>query len=214
MLCNGQDRTRCCPLVASGDASTSALRPSGRSRWGLPNTAVHQRPATHNRAPEACHTQLCTSVALVLQVAASAAWYVLSPASPARQPWTGGEAVAAAAAAAGHFIRAWCFATLGRLFTYEVGIRAGHELVTTGPYALLLHPSYLGTGMLVAGYIWFWGGPRTAFRRPAWSAALAVAGLVILVGRVSNEERVLAAHFGERWAAHASTRWRFIPYVI
>ncbi|PRW33053.1 isoprenylcysteine carboxyl methyltransferase (icmt) family [Chlorella sorokiniana] len=150
----------------------------------------------------------------LLQTAAGVAWYLLAAGSPVRRPWSIGEAAAAAATTAGYLIRSWCFATLGRLFTYEVGIRSGHELVSTGPYALLLHPSYLGTGLLCAGFIWFLGGPRSILRRPAFSALLAVTGLVVLGLRVSNEEAVLQAHFGERWAAHAATRWRFIPFVI
>lgn len=150
----------------------------------------------------------------LVQTAAGMAWYLLASGSPVRRPWSGGEAAAALATAAGYLLRAWCFATLGRLFTYEVGIRSEHELVSTGPYALLLHPSYLGTGLLCAGFIWFVGGPRNRMRRPAFSALLAAAGIAVLVLRVSNEERVLQAHFGERWAAHAATRWRFIPFVI
>lgn len=148
------------------------------------------------------------------QLAGSVAWYLLARDSPVHRPWSTGEAAAAVATASGYGIRAWCFATLGRLFTYEVGIRSGHELVSSGPYSLLLHPSYLGTGLLCAGYIWFVGGPRNMLRRPAFSAALAAVGLAVLVLRVANEERVLQAHFGERWAAHAATRWRFIPFVI
>lgn len=156
----------------------------------------------------------CILLQHIPQTAAGMAWYLLASGSPVRRPWSGGEAAAALATAAGYLLRAWCFATLGRLFTYEVGIRSEHELVSTGPYALLLHPSYLGTGLLCAGFIWFVGGPRNRMRRPAFSALLAAAGIAVLVLRVSNEERVLQARFGERWAAHAATRWRFIPFVI
>lgn len=55
--------------------------------------------------------------------AALAAWFCLAPGTPARQPWRGSEAAAAIAVAAGAGLRAWCFRELGRLFTYEVGIR-------------------------------------------------------------------------------------------
>lgn len=97
----------------------------------------------------------------------------------------------------------------------QVGIRDGHELVSAGPYALLLHPSYVGTALLTVGYAWYvLGGPSCMLRRPLLSALAAGAGAAVLVVRVANEERVLAAHFGEQWAAHAAARWRFIPYVF
>lgn len=87
--------------------------------------------------------------------------------------------------------------------------------MATGPYALLLHPSYLGTALLAVGYAWYvQGGPRCMLRRPLVSALLVATGAAVLVMRVTNEERVLAAHFGEQWEAHAAARWRLIPYLI
>lgn len=63
--------------------------------------------------------------------------------------------------------------------SYEVGIRAGHALVGAGPYALLLHPSYAGTGLLVAGASYFLAGPRLLARRPLCIlAALAIGAAV------------------------------------
>lgn len=44
----------------------------------------------------------------------------------------------------GDFVRTWAKDELGRFFTYDIGIRSGHNLVTTGPYAYLVHPSYTG----------------------------------------------------------------------
>ncbi|THH04358.1 hypothetical protein EW146_g10201 [Bondarzewia mesenterica] len=41
----------------------------------------------------------------------------------------------AASALAGALLRKWCYDTLGRLFTFEISIMPGHELVTSGPYA-------------------------------------------------------------------------------
>ena len=39
-------------------------------------------------------------------------------------------------------LRMWAIATLGRLFTYDVAIQAGHRVVTSGPYRWVRHPSY------------------------------------------------------------------------
>lgn len=66
---------------------------------------------------------------------------------------------------------------------YEVGIRRGHHLVATGPYLLLLHPSYTGTVLLVAGFYYFLGGHSNWFRRPLGLALLAAVGGVVAGGR-------------------------------
>lgn len=40
--------------------------------------------------------------------------------------------------------RLWAMKTLGEFFTFEVVIRKNHQLITTGPYKYLMHPSYTG----------------------------------------------------------------------
>ncbi|KAL4857421.1 Protein-S-isoprenylcysteine O-methyltransferase B [Chlorella vulgaris] len=160
------------------------------------------------------------AAALVVQagiVLVMAAAYFLAQNSPARRPWKATEAAAALACIGGTALRAWCFATLGRLFTYEVGVRAGHSLVGEGPYALLLHPSYTGTALVGLGFSAYTGIMR---RRPT---ALVISAVVLgAIGkstccpplRIANEERVLAKHFGDAWREHASARWRLIPMIL
>ncbi|KAL4422815.1 hypothetical protein ABPG75_009012 [Micractinium tetrahymenae] len=147
-------------------------------------------------------------------VAALATWFCLASGSPARQPWRRSEVAAAAACAGGAALRAWCFHELGRLFTYEVGIRQGHTLVQTGPYSLLLHPSYTGTALMVAGFAWWAAGPGACLRRRHVAAAYAAIGCALIALRVSYEERALEAHFGEAWRLHAAARRRFMPFLF
>jgi protein-S-isoprenylcysteine O-methyltransferase Ste14 len=59
----------------------------------------------------------------------------------------------------------WARVHIGRNWSGVVTIKEGHELVDTGPYALVRHPIY--TGLLVA----FIG---SAFARGNWSGVLAV----------------------------------------
>lgn len=132
--------------------------------------------------------------AVAAGTAALAAWFCLAPSSPARRPWSGGKAAAAVIAAAGAALRAWCFRELGRLFTYEVGIREGHTLILTGPYSLVLHPSYTGTALMAAGYAWWAAGPRACLRRPDITAAYLAAACALIALRVGYEERALEAH--------------------
>ncbi|KAG0016887.1 hypothetical protein BGZ81_011012 [Podila clonocystis] len=59
--------------------------------------------------------------------------------------------VATAMSIAGYVLRKWSFVTLDQFFTYQLTIRSGHKLVQSGPYTLLLHPSYTGLGLNVLG---------------------------------------------------------------
>ncbi len=61
----------------------------------------------------------------------------------------------AAIAWGGLGLRWWSQNELGRLFTFEVGIRKGHKLVQSGPYAMLRHPSYTGLAVGLAGIALF-----------------------------------------------------------
>lgn len=87
-------------------------------------------------------------------------WYLLSPDSSALQPWSVGEAVASVISIGAPLLRLWSMHTLGKTyFTFVVTIRQNHELITSGPYRLLMHPSYTG---LIAGLLSllpFLGGP-------------------------------------------------------
>ncbi|KAF9366559.1 hypothetical protein BGX34_001104 [Mortierella sp. NVP85] len=53
---------------------------------------------------------------------------------------------------------------------------------------------------------------------PVPGSLLTVIGLIISYGlchfRVQGEEKMLLQHFGSEWKQHASTRWRFIPFLI
>ena len=67
-----------------------------------------------------------------------------------------------------------------------------HELITTGPYAIVLHPLYTGVALLVLP--WF------GFLLNTWLGLLV--GLVLYTGSrlyAPEEEKILARIFGERW---------------
>ncbi|TCD61539.1 hypothetical protein EIP91_008283 [Steccherinum ochraceum] len=51
----------------------------------------------------------------------------------------------------GAIIRLWCFKTLGDCFTFELTIRPGHTLATSGPYSIVRHPSYTGIYLTLLG---------------------------------------------------------------
>lgn len=57
----------------------------------------------------------------------------------------------ACAVAFANLLRQRCFRELGPLFTFEVAIQPNHKLVTTGPYAVVRHPSYIGIYLTLLG---------------------------------------------------------------
>lgn len=102
-------------------------------------------------------------------------------------------------------LRIWAIGTLGAAFTSTVQVQEGQAVVTTGPYRLVRHPSYLGA------YVTFLG---CAVFLQAWvgfAVAAVCMGLAYAI-RIPAEERVLAGHFGAEWAAYCrDTRWRMLP---
>lgn len=105
--------------------------------------------------------------------------------------------------AIGGVLRLWPVFVLGRRFSGLVAIQPRHELVTTGLYAHIRHPSYLG---LLIGLI----GWALAFRSLI-GLALAAATIPPLVARMKSEEALLASHFGAAYDAYRARTARLIP---
>jgi protein-S-isoprenylcysteine O-methyltransferase Ste14 len=106
---------------------------------------------------------------------------------------------------AGALLRLWPIFVLGDRFSGFVAIQPGHQLVTTGVYRRIRHPSYLG--LLVAALGW-----ALVFRSAA-GVLLAVLLVVPVVRRIGAEERLLQAHFGAAYASYRRRTWRLVPYL-
>jgi protein-S-isoprenylcysteine O-methyltransferase Ste14 len=73
-----------------------------------------------------------------------------------------------------------------------------HELITSGPFALVKHPIYTGVALLVV--------PCAGFLLDTWLGALL--GAVMYVGTrvyAPDEEKELAKTFGAAWEAYCKT---------
>jgi protein-S-isoprenylcysteine O-methyltransferase Ste14 len=106
--------------------------------------------------------------------------------------------------AAGVAFRLWAIVALGRFFTTTVTILPGHQVVRTGPYRVLRHPSY--TGLLVALL-----GLGVAL--DSWAAILTIVVLPLagLLVRIAVEERTLESALGEEYRRYAAETSRLVP---
>ncbi|KAG1800437.1 uncharacterized protein HD556DRAFT_1036892 [Suillus plorans] len=127
---------------------------------------------------------------------------------------------------AGGLGRWWCYRTLGRFFTFELSVRKGQHIVTTGPYAVIRHPAYTAGITQLIGMVMLHGSPTSWLRH---SGVLDIPGLKLavmswLVGvtflaigsvlRVSEEDEALKSAFGDEWARWAKVvRYRLIPGI-
>ena len=107
--------------------------------------------------------------------------------------------------AGGGALRLWPVAVLGRRFSGLVAIQPGHELVTTGLYSRIRHPSYLGLLISALG----WG---LAFNT-AVGVLVALANIPPLVARMNAEERLLSSEFGAAYDDYRAHTARLIPGV-
>jgi protein-S-isoprenylcysteine O-methyltransferase Ste14 len=89
--------------------------------------------------------------------------------------------------------------------TVGLALAPDHRLVTTGPFALVRHPMYLGVALATFGAL-------AVYR--TWSTLLFVAQVPVLLVRARREEELLAATFGDAWRRYARRvpawwpRWR------
>jgi protein-S-isoprenylcysteine O-methyltransferase Ste14 len=95
---------------------------------------------------------------------------------------------------------------LGKQWRYKAALSEDHELIQTGPYSMLRHPSYASMlGMLLATEAaWTW-----------WP--MAIGGVIAFLAgteiRVSAEERLLAGRFGTTFSAYRSRTNAYIPFI-
>jgi protein-S-isoprenylcysteine O-methyltransferase Ste14 len=103
----------------------------------------------------------------------------------------------------GGALRIWPVFVLGRRFSGLVAIQPGHELVTSGIYRLIRHPSYLGLLVNFLGWV-------LAFRS-GLGVLLTLLIIPPLLARIGAEEALLRSQFGDQYDAYCARTWRLIP---
>jgi protein-S-isoprenylcysteine O-methyltransferase Ste14 len=97
----------------------------------------------------------------------------------------------------------WTHVELGRFWSAQLQLRAGHRLITTGPYARVRHPMYTAIlvwatslGLVLGNWI------------PLFLVAWAVA---IFASRVRPEERMMLEQFGDEYRQYMKRTGKFLP---
>lgn len=123
-------------------------------------------------------------------------------------------------------VRLASYHSLGQLFTFELSIQDKHKLVTSGPYNIVRHPSYVGSiairvGTLIVAFCpgswlyecgWLRTIPGLTFLTlyVAWDVYVAHG----MVWRTAQEDKVLQKEFGKDWEEWAGrVRYRLMPGV-
>lgn len=102
--------------------------------------------------------------------------------------------------------RAWAVQKLGKYFTPTVQIQSEHRLITSGPYKLVRHPSYMGAFLVITGC--------------ALSLETLIGYLISCIAmafayktRIAIEEKELETHFGEMYRDYKNQSKRLIPFL-
>jgi len=107
---------------------------------------------------------------------------------------------------AGVVLRWYSIVYLGRFFTVDVAIAHEHELIDSGPYRFIRHPSYTGALIAFVGFGLCLG---------SW---LALACMVLpitaaFLWRIHVEEQALADALGDKYRIYMRRTKRLIPFV-
>jgi protein-S-isoprenylcysteine O-methyltransferase Ste14 len=126
-----------------------------------------------------------------------------------RQLWPSGLWpfwIGAAVTVGGLLFAVWARHHLASNWSSAVTIKADHELITSGPYALVRHPIYTG---ILTGFL------GTAI---ALSQVRGVIGFVlifvVLWAKLRKEEEWMRSQFGETYAVYTQQTAALVPYVF
>ena len=112
----------------------------------------------------------------------------------------------AAITIAGLLFAVWAREHLGSNWSRSVTIKQGHELITTGPYAVVRHPIYTG---ILTGFL----GMAIAISQVRGFIAFVLIFLALWI-KLRMEEQWMRSQFGEMYATYAHKTAALVPYLL
>ncbi|EJU01000.1 hypothetical protein DACRYDRAFT_53287 [Dacryopinax primogenitus] len=127
---------------------------------------------------------------------------------------------------AGAELRGLCYQTLGKYFTFRLAVQEDQPLITSGPYAYLRHPGYLGAflqgfgmelSLILANPISLCYG-RNLFKYSKEVEIILLIlgffpGIVAMLRRMTEEEMMMKAKIGKEYTDWERRTWRLIPFI-
>ena len=113
--------------------------------------------------------------------------------------------------ALGAWIRLMTYRYLGRFFRFEASIQKDHELVVSGPYSVVRHPSYIGAILVFGGlFPWYLSRGSWVIESGLWNMILgrllvvinfSIHFLIIVLAltRMPKEDIALRNQFRRKW---------------
>jgi protein-S-isoprenylcysteine O-methyltransferase Ste14 len=102
----------------------------------------------------------------------------------------------------------WARLTLGKNYFVSTGFGAqlfeGHQLVTTGPFAIIRHPMYAGLILASVGALLIYF---------TWTTVYFALFAPLTLVRARREEQALSAEFGGQWQEYRRRVPAFIPRI-
>jgi len=106
----------------------------------------------------------------------------------------------------GIIIRVWAIRTLGKHFTATVTLTDDHKFISSGPYKLVRHPSYLGAFIAIVGC--------PVFLNATWATLFSFIFMTIAyVIRITVEEKMLTSYFGHSYEKYKRQTKMIIPFI-
>ena len=103
-------------------------------------------------------------------------------------------------------LRWYAIIHLGRFFTVNVAIAQKHELIDSGPYRWIRHPSYTGALLAFVGFGFSLGNWLTLL-------CLLIPVSAVFSWRIRVEERALSEALGDSYRDYMARTRRLIPFI-
>ena len=99
----------------------------------------------------------------------------------------------------------WARVHLGGNWSGSVALKAGHDLVRSGPYRFVRHPIYTGLLVAILGSVIEIG---------AWRALVGfTCALLAIAGRVRAEDALMQEIFGDEYLAYRRRTAALLPFI-
>lgn len=116
------------------------------------------------------------------------------------------ESIGVAITIAGCLFAIWARITIGSNWSGRATVKAGHELIVKGPYAIARHPIY--TGILI-------GAIGTGLAMAQWRCLLGFALIaLVFAAKIGQEEKLMMQTFPEAYPRYRQQVKALIPGVL